>query len=135
MDKTFYVGIVERGASGGYGVYFPDLPGCVAVAESYAEVLRDAELALELHVLGMIEDGEALPAPTSVAAIVADPEVCEEGRLLVGVAADPPKVRVNVMLEPGVLKAIDMVSDNRSRFLNQAAKAKLREELADATAG
>ena len=39
------------------------------------------------------------------------------------------------MLEPGVLKAIDMVSDNRSRFLNQAAKAKLREELADATAG
>ena len=135
MDKAFYVGIVERGTSGGYGVYFPDLPGCVAVAESYTEFLRDAELALELHVLGLIEDGEALPAPTSVAAIVADPEVCEERRLLVGVAADPPKVRVNVMLEPGVLKAIDMVSDNRSRFLNQAAKAKLREELADATAG
>jgi hypothetical protein len=47
-----------------------------------------------------------------------DPDV-----VLIGTAIDPQKVRVNVMLEPGVLKAIDLVTDNRSRFLNQAPQS------------
>lgn len=129
MDKLYYVGVIERSEDGGYGVFFPDLPGCVAAADNYHDVLRDAEIALEFHIAGMIEDGEALPAPSPTGIIEADPDVREEGRVLIGVLADPPKVRVNVMIEPGVLKAIDMVTDNRSRFLNQAAKAKLREEV------
>ncbi len=130
MDKIYYVGVIERAENGGYGVFFPDLPGCVAVADNYSDALRDAEISLELHVLGMFEDNEPLPAPTPTSAIEADPDVREEGRVLIGVTLDPPKVRVNVMLEPGVLKAIDMITDNRSRFLNQAAKIKLREGIA-----
>lgn len=128
MDKLYYIAIIERSHDGGYGAYFPDFPGCVAASDDYQSVLRDAEIALELHVRGMIEDGEVLPAPSSSAAIEADPEVEEAGRLLVGVLADPPKVRINVVMDSALLKAIDLVTDNRSRFLAQAAKTKLRSD-------
>ena len=38
MGKEYLV-VVEKGKSG-YGVYVPDLPGCVAVAETRREVLK-----------------------------------------------------------------------------------------------
>ena len=56
-----------------------------------------------------------------------DPEVEEVTRVLIGAAGEASKVRVNVMLDAGLLAAIDAVSANRSRFLNEAARDKLRE--------
>ncbi len=74
----------------------------------------------------MIEDGDLLPTPSMPSSVKPDPEVEEVARLLIGVTADAPKVRVNVMLDANVLQAIDMVSDNRSQFLTEAATAMLR---------
>ena len=34
-----YVVVIEKGATG-FGAYVPDLPGCVAVADTKAEVVR-----------------------------------------------------------------------------------------------
>lgn len=126
MSKLHYLAILERAEGGGYGVFFPDLPGCVTVGDSEGEAWANAESVLNLHVAGMIDDGELLPAPSLPSAVGADPEVDEVARLLIGVAADPPRVRVNVMLDANVLQAIDMVSDNRSQFLTEAATAMLR---------
>jgi predicted RNase H-like HicB family nuclease len=44
--------IVERGESS-YGTYVPDLPGCVAVAESRDEVLALMREAIEFHLEGL----------------------------------------------------------------------------------
>jgi len=59
-----YAVVVEKGESG-YGAYVPDLPGCIAAAESYDEVLRLIQGAVEFHIDGLKEDGEPIPAPTS----------------------------------------------------------------------
>jgi predicted RNase H-like HicB family nuclease len=59
-----YAVVVEKGESG-FGAYVPDLPGCVAAAESYDEVLKLIQGAIEFHIDGLKEDGEPVPAPTS----------------------------------------------------------------------
>jgi len=59
-----YAVIVEEGETS-FGAYVPDLPGCVAVAESRAEVLRLIEEAIEFHIEGMRQDNQAIPPPSS----------------------------------------------------------------------
>ena len=64
-----YIVIVEKGASG-YGAYVPDLPGCVAAADSRDEVMRLIKEAIELHLEGLRESGQPIPAPSSVGEFV-----------------------------------------------------------------
>jgi predicted RNase H-like HicB family nuclease len=59
-----YAVIVEEGESS-FGAHVPDLPGCVAVAETKEEVLKLIQEAIEFHLEGMREDGEPIPAPSS----------------------------------------------------------------------
>jgi predicted RNase H-like HicB family nuclease len=56
--------IIERGPSS-YGASVPDLPGCVAVAETEADVRRLIHEAIVFHLQGMRLNGEAIPEPTS----------------------------------------------------------------------
>jgi len=64
-----YVVIVEKGETG-YGAYVPDLPGCVAAAESRDEVLHLIKEAIEFHIEGLQTAGESVPAPSSVREVV-----------------------------------------------------------------
>jgi predicted RNase H-like HicB family nuclease len=59
-----YLVMVEE-ENGNYGAYVPDLPGCVAVADSRKEVLQLIQEAIEFHLEGMKEEGEAIPEPSS----------------------------------------------------------------------
>jgi predicted RNase H-like HicB family nuclease len=43
-----------------------DLPGCVAVAETETEVRRLIDEAVALHVRGLREQGENVPAPSTL---------------------------------------------------------------------
>ena len=64
-----YMVVVEKG-SNSFGAYVPDLPGCIAAAESRDEVLSLIRQAIELHIEGLREDGKPIPPPTSFSAIV-----------------------------------------------------------------
>jgi len=64
-----YTVIVEEGESS-FGAYVPDLPGCVAVAESREEVLSLIREAIEFHLESLKEDGEAIPQPHSFSELV-----------------------------------------------------------------
>jgi predicted RNase H-like HicB family nuclease len=66
---TRYMVVVERGATS-WGAHVPDLPGCIAVGETRAEVLRLIRETIELHIAGLKEDGLPVPAPTSEGEIV-----------------------------------------------------------------
>ncbi len=44
---------------------FPDLPGCSTQGDTQEELLANASEAMECFLLGLLEDGENLPAPTS----------------------------------------------------------------------
>ena len=52
--------------SGGIGIYFPDLDGCVSSGESEQEACHNAKEALSLHLYGMEQDNEEIPNPSSI---------------------------------------------------------------------
>lgn len=64
-----YTVLIEKGPTS-YGAYVPDLPGCVAVAETREEVEQLIQGAIEMHLQGMREDGNPIPEPTVAAVVV-----------------------------------------------------------------
>jgi predicted RNase H-like HicB family nuclease len=59
-----YAVVIEKG-SDGYGAYVPDLPGCVAVGDTAAEVRQLIREAVELHIQDLRDRGEPVPLPTT----------------------------------------------------------------------
>jgi len=59
---TQYLLILEHGPTS-WGAYCPDLPGCVAVAETRAEVKTLYGEAIEGWVEATLEDGDPIPSP------------------------------------------------------------------------
>jgi predicted RNase H-like HicB family nuclease len=64
--------VCERGPRR-WGAYVPDPPGCVAAGDTRAEVETLIREAIQLHIKGLREDGEAVPKPASEAGTVAIP--------------------------------------------------------------
>jgi predicted RNase H-like HicB family nuclease len=56
--------IVEE-SQDSFGAYVPDLPGCIAVGESRAEVLELIQEAVRLHLSSLKERGADIPDPSS----------------------------------------------------------------------
>ena len=65
-----YTVVIEK-TPNNYAAYVPDLPGCVATANSREELLEEIREAIEFHIEGMREDGEPVPEPQTTAAVVA----------------------------------------------------------------
>ena len=59
-----YAVIVEEGEKS-FGAHVPDLPGCIAVADTRTEVLELIQEAVEFHLEGLRQDGKAIPEPSS----------------------------------------------------------------------
>ncbi len=59
-----YAVIIEKGPTS-YGAQVPDLPGCMAAAETREEVCTLVREAIELYVETLREDGLPVPEPQS----------------------------------------------------------------------
>ena len=57
-----YVAIIGK-TGNGYSAHLPDLPGCIAAADTFEETRNLIEEAANFHVEGMLEDGETIPRP------------------------------------------------------------------------
>lgn len=64
-----YLVVIEKGDSS-FGAYVPDLPGCIAAAESEEEVRELIKGAIELHLSEMRESGQPIPEPSSSGTVV-----------------------------------------------------------------
>ena len=64
-----YAVVIEQ-AGENYSAYVPDLPGCIATGASVRETEHEIREAIRFHVAGLIEDGDPVPAPTSLAEYV-----------------------------------------------------------------
>ena len=64
-----YAVVIEKGVES-YGAYVPDLPGCVAVAESRNEVVQLIQKAIELHLQNMREHGDEVSWPASSVEVI-----------------------------------------------------------------
>jgi predicted RNase H-like HicB family nuclease len=125
----FYVAVVERGADG-FGVFFPDVPGCVSAGATAQEAAANAEEALHGHLTLALENGEDLPEASPLDAIAVDPEVDEVARVLVRFDVPARSVRVNITLSEDLLAAVDKFAKGhgftRSGLLAQAVREHIR---------
>jgi predicted RNase H-like HicB family nuclease len=64
-----YAIVIERGANN-LSAYVPDLPGCVTTANTVEELERNIREAIELHLEGMMEDGEPVPEPRTLVSYI-----------------------------------------------------------------
>ena len=122
-----YIALIHKESKSDYGVSFPDFPGCVTAGRTLDEARANAAEALAFHIEGMIEDGEAIPAPSELAAVMKDRENRDAVAVLVDSPAQATKtVRVNITLPADVLEQIDAVAEregySRSGFIVHAAK-------------
>jgi predicted RNase H-like HicB family nuclease len=78
-----YVAILHKDTDSDYGVSFPDFPGCITAGRTLDEARDMAEEALALHIECMIADGESLPEPSSLEAVMHDAENREGAAILV----------------------------------------------------
>ncbi len=95
MDSRTYIGLVEKEPDSDYCVYFPDLPGCVTAGRTIEETREMAAEALALHLDGLAEDGDEIPAPSSADAILTHPDASDALALLV-VEALPVDAEVRI---------------------------------------
>jgi predicted RNase H-like HicB family nuclease len=75
---THYVAIVEEEEGKAFGVWFPDLPGCVSAGDTLEEAMLNAAESIELWAEAMIESGREIPPPRSLTDLKADSEVAPD---------------------------------------------------------
>ena len=61
-----YAVIFER-AQGNWAAYVPDLPGCITTADTLEQAERNIREAIGGHLRTLMEFGEPVPQPTSLA--------------------------------------------------------------------
>ncbi|HQZ98320.1 MAG TPA: type II toxin-antitoxin system HicB family antitoxin [Pyrinomonadaceae bacterium] len=59
-----YMVVIEKGETS-WGAYVPDLPGCVAVGETEADVKHLIQEAIEFHLEDLTESGAQIPPAMS----------------------------------------------------------------------
>ena len=133
----FYLALINQdenaGPEDGYGVVFPDLPGCVTVGETVQEAAVMAADAAQLHIDGMMDDGEAIPEPSPPDA--PEPEWFAEvpgkivARVMVPVEIPGGAVRVDIRLDEELLARLDKAAgaegETRSGYIARAVRERL----------
>ena len=133
---TNYTALID-GKAGAYGVYLPDLPGCVAMGATLDQAIVNAADAMRDWADVTVEKGAAIPAPRALEDLLADREVAEDigaGALLRSI----PLVRetgrpakANLSIDAGILAAIDAEAKRRkltrSAFVELMARHALPE--------
>lgn len=122
-----YVAYIRKDTDSDYGVEFPDVPGCVTAGHTLDEARAMAAEALAGHLATLESLGEVIPVPSTLEALKDDPHQAGATLVLIDLPDAFLKAeRVNVMIPRPLLGRIDAASGgNRSRFLVEAAEAKL----------
>ena len=123
----YYIALLHKDARSDYGVSFSDLPGCITAGRTLDEAREMAVEALAMHLQGMIEDGEAIPEPSSLETVMAEADNRDGvATLIPAPPMDGPGIRVNVVLPENLFTEIDRHLEThgltRSGFLAEAAR-------------
>jgi predicted RNase H-like HicB family nuclease len=139
MDVMQYVIVIHKDKNSDYGVTVPDLPGCFSAGRTIEEAVASAQEAIELHLEGLIEEGQAIPQPRTIEHHQSNPDY--KGGVWALVYIDPSSLRleaqrVNITMPRRVLEAVDRYvqahGETRSGFLTQAATAMIGQTSAPA---
>ena len=119
MELTWQLVVADRNR-------FPDFPECITAGKTLDEAHRMAAEALALHIAGMVEDGEEIPAPSMLDALANDPAMKDAVSFLVHVERETERtVRINVTVREKQLEEIDKLANKagltRSAYMVQSA--------------
>ncbi|SFU95687.1 Predicted nuclease of the RNAse H fold, HicB family [Methylobacterium sp. 174MFSha1.1] len=126
---TAYIGILEKEPGTLWGLWFPDLPGCIAAGASADDTLAQGAEALAQWAALAREDGTVLPAPRSVEALRSDPDVAAalaSGH--VAVAVRPPADELG--LDDAQLQAVDRAAERRGLTRSGLVRALVLDGIA-----
>lgn len=124
MAQASYLGVIEKGEHG-FGVFFPDVPGCVSAGGTLVEAMANGEQALAAHIELLAADGDDLPEVSAEPKW--DDDVDVASLFLAHLDLPGKAVRLNITMDEGLVARIDRVASNRSAFLAEAARERLRE--------
>ena len=122
------IAIEPRTERSEYGVVVPDLPGCFSAGETLEDAIAGAEEAGLAWIDATLDAGEAVPSPSPLEAIRANPEYA--GWILSVVTIDPSALddtaeRVNIKLPRRVLRRLDesarAAGETRSGYIAKLA--------------
>jgi predicted RNase H-like HicB family nuclease len=105
-----YIAYLHKDKGSDFGVSFPDFPGCVTAGRTLEEAREMAVEALTLHIAGMIEDGDALPEPSTLDQLAHDPAMRGAVAFLISAEAPEKTVRVNITARESQIEAIDRLA-------------------------
>lgn len=117
-----------------FGVVVPDLPGCFSAGDTLDEALTGAEEAAAAWIDATLDEGRAVPMPSSLEAIRDNADFA--GWLLGVITLDPALLddtseRVNITLPRRVLRRLDALADaageSRSGYIAQLTLEERRQ--------
>jgi len=116
-----------------FGVTVPDLPGCFSAGDTFDQALDSVKEAIELHIEGMVDEGQEIPLPKSISEHRQNPDYAEGIWATVDVDVsrfDGKAEKINITLPRRLLTRIDEHARahgaTRSGFLADAARAAMR---------
>ena len=128
-----YIAYLHKDRNSDFGVSFPDFPGCITAGKTLDEAHRMAAEALALHIAGMVEDGDTIPAPSALDALADDPARKDAVAFLVHV--DPytdRTVRINITAREKQLERINQLASRagmtRSAYMVHSALSRSAAE-------
>lgn len=107
-----------------FGVVVPDLPGCFSAGDTLDEAMVGAEEAIAAWIDAALDAGQAVPTPSSLEAVRANPD--HVGWTFAVISVDPGLLddtieRVNITLPRRVLKRLDALAraagESRSGYI------------------
>ena len=109
-----------------FGVVVPDLPGCFSAGDTLDEAIAGAEEAAAAWIDATLDAGGAIPAPTTLETVQANPDYAGWAYGIIGIdpaLLDDRTERVNITLPRRVLERLDAqaraAGETRSGFIAQ----------------
>ncbi|WP_415895098.1 type II toxin-antitoxin system HicB family antitoxin [Neptuniibacter sp. PT34_22] len=124
---------IEKEPDSDYGVIVPDIPGCFSAGSTYEDALYMAKDAIEGHFETLAEDGEEIPAGSSLEVYKDQTDYQDGIWALVDVDITPylgKAQKINVTLPGRLINKIDQAVAEKSLYGNRSnflAKAAMRE--------
>ena len=110
--------VLHKDKDSDYGVTVPDLPGCFSAGSTIDEALAMAKEAIELHLEGLVAEGQSIPAARPIDKHQQRAEY--RGGTWAVVSIDPSglrinAVRINITVPERVLDAVDRFAERHGR--------------------
>jgi predicted RNase H-like HicB family nuclease len=140
VETRFYRALIVQddgdGPEDGYGVVFPDLPGCTSSGDTVEQAYEHAFEALALHIEGMLEEHAPLPEPSPFNAPLPHWLSAEGGTIeravLVPIKLPGRAIRISITMDKGLLSRLDTTAaangDTRSGYIAEAVRERMERE-------